>query len=342
MLALTVALTSCKKEDKDVAVDSVEITGITSTSLQVQQTLQLAVTVLPANATDQTVTWESTSISVASVSQAGLVTALSPGTTMIRVISNDDESKYDAFELTVTKIPHPVLGIIDFKTDSVWTITRDGVTQIWSDVVMVAFCKKDSYDGGSATDGFNADCRQNPGFGDLFSFPFVEQYKDVLCPAPWSFPTDEDFRTLDILLGGTGSGASFDNDPPGTPTLIGNYLTRWGATFGGRADANGQLASQLDNGRGSANYWSQSPNMNSDGTENLGMAHNMFVMMDNTPAPIMVPGSEGAGPGDCAVNWPGSWFVGTGCMTMGEIFARRTNPTGNNSRAAGYMIRCVR
>ncbi|MGM9873481.1 MAG: Ig domain-containing protein [Bacilli bacterium] len=72
-----------------VHVTGVTLSTVSSTGLFVDDTLQLEVTVLPENATDKTVSWTSTDTDVASVSDTGLVTALSKGTTTITVTSTD-------------------------------------------------------------------------------------------------------------------------------------------------------------------------------------------------------------------------------------------------------------
>ena len=70
-----------------VPVSSVSLSGsgVVSgkASMQTQTTLQLKTEVLPANATDKKVTWKSSDMSVATVTDAGLVKAVKAGTTKI-------------------------------------------------------------------------------------------------------------------------------------------------------------------------------------------------------------------------------------------------------------------
>lgn len=64
-------------------------------SMKVGDTEQLHVSVLPNNATDKTVAWETTDEMIATVSNKGLVTAIAPGHATIIVKSNDDNTKSD-------------------------------------------------------------------------------------------------------------------------------------------------------------------------------------------------------------------------------------------------------
>ena len=61
----------------------------TAAELNEGETLQLAATVLPENATDKSVTWTSSDEAVATVNNNGLVTAVAPGTATITATTND-------------------------------------------------------------------------------------------------------------------------------------------------------------------------------------------------------------------------------------------------------------
>jgi len=143
------------------------------------------------------------------------------------------------------------LGTVTRGTQE-WTISGNGITQIWSDAVTASGCQKTTFNGGTwDPPNFNADCRSNPGFpGDLFSWCAVIRFQDQLCPAPWRVPTREDFRDLDIAMGGTG------NSRTDLDFVNSNYITRWGGAFGGNCHFDGTLWNQ-----GSwASYWSQTEN----------------------------------------------------------------------------------
>jgi len=147
------------------------------------------------------------------------------------------------------------LGKVSFATDSIWVISGNGISQIWSDAVQTDSCSNKTTFNGSIFDRdindivFFVDCRSNPNYkGDLFSWLAVSEFKDVLCPYPWRVPTKQDFVNLNIALGGIEY-----NDQ--LSTIIQNkYLTDWGATYGGYSVLRGSLWSQ-NNG---AFYWSQS------------------------------------------------------------------------------------
>ena len=70
-----------------VPATSVTVTGNDGTSLAPTETRQLSATVLPANHTD-TITWSSSDDAVATVSSAGLVTAVADGTVTITARAN--------------------------------------------------------------------------------------------------------------------------------------------------------------------------------------------------------------------------------------------------------------
>lgn len=92
----------------DSATIFTPVTGITlshsSASLVPGDTLSLAATILPSGATEKSVTWSSNSTSVATVSQSGVVTAVSPGTAVIKVISIDNASATASCTVTVSSI----------------------------------------------------------------------------------------------------------------------------------------------------------------------------------------------------------------------------------------------
>jgi uncharacterized protein (TIGR02145 family) len=138
------------------------------------------------------------------------------------------------------------LGCVSFKTDSTWTVkSGDSIEQQWSDVVMATGCKKEDYYGG-VTDDYKDDCRQNEGYGDLFSGEMVSKYKDKLCPNGWRVPTRDDYASLITILK--------NNDDS-------YFFTRWGASLGGHCSSNSSLAMQ----GAEASYWSQSKHALDDG-----------------------------------------------------------------------------
>jgi len=90
----------------------VDVTGITVNpeilSLNAKDVKQLIKTIVPANATDQTVTWVSSNTAIATVDTLGRITAVAPGKATITVITNNNAQK-DSCMLTVNNVP--VTGI---------------------------------------------------------------------------------------------------------------------------------------------------------------------------------------------------------------------------------------
>jgi len=82
LLIILPAFFSCTEKEQEIRVESVTI-SIPSAELEIGKTLQLSATVTPTGATNKDITWSSSNPSVASISAAGLVTALSEGTTTI-------------------------------------------------------------------------------------------------------------------------------------------------------------------------------------------------------------------------------------------------------------------
>src|SRR5690606_14875785 len=86
-----------------VAVESVTITG--DDAGLTCQTINLSATVLPANATNKTVTWSSSDDALATVSDSGVVTLKAAGTVTITATA---DGKSDTHEITITD---PVVAV---------------------------------------------------------------------------------------------------------------------------------------------------------------------------------------------------------------------------------------
>ena len=82
------AITLTFEQDPFIAVTSVQIDPETA-ELEEGKTLELTATVLPDNATDKTVTWSTDNEDVATVSEDGVVTALTEGTATIIATSGE-------------------------------------------------------------------------------------------------------------------------------------------------------------------------------------------------------------------------------------------------------------
>lgn len=96
----------------DLTISNVDVTGVSLdqssatiyVGFAVGNTVQLTATVAPSNATDKSVSWESSNTSVATVSSAGLVTAVAVGTATITVTTTDG-SKTATCAITVENAP---------------------------------------------------------------------------------------------------------------------------------------------------------------------------------------------------------------------------------------------
>ena len=107
----TLFLFSCQKE-KNIEVSSVSITQATA-EMYIGETAQLSATVLPSDATEKTVSWTSSKLSVATVSSTGLVTAVAEGTSTITASAG---GKSGTCTVTVSKKVIDVSGIELSKT----------------------------------------------------------------------------------------------------------------------------------------------------------------------------------------------------------------------------------
>ena len=96
--------------DPPVLVEQIVLSPA-SLNLYPGDTQTLSATVLPGNADNKIVTWESSSTSVATVSNEGLVTAVAPGTCTIICRATDDSDVYAECQVTVSFVDNS--GIIN-------------------------------------------------------------------------------------------------------------------------------------------------------------------------------------------------------------------------------------
>ena len=120
-----------------------------------------------------------------------------------------------------------------------WEIESDDKTirQVWSDYI--------EYDGNNkASDGtlstFSDDYRDAaPGYrGYLYSWFYMIEHANDLCPSPWRVPTKDDCVNLDKALGGTGENVTH------VPDHLANYVDKWKVSYGGHVRADGTLQYQ--------------------------------------------------------------------------------------------------
>ena len=93
-------------DESTFVVDPILVTDITVTgtlSIEEGKTTQLTAGIEPANATNQLIDWTSSNENVATVSDSGLVTAVSAGTATITVTAKDGSGVYGNVTITVTE-----------------------------------------------------------------------------------------------------------------------------------------------------------------------------------------------------------------------------------------------
>lgn len=93
-LSAVISLGGCSKEESVPHVTGIELSE-NSIVLPIGGTVQLEATVLPENAAIDSLVWSSSDENVAEVDRRGLVTALTPGNTVIRVSCNGISSVCD-------------------------------------------------------------------------------------------------------------------------------------------------------------------------------------------------------------------------------------------------------
>lgn len=148
MFAFAVVLVGCK--DKKPEKINVTAAG-NKTTLLVGDTVQLTATVLPEGV-DQSVEWEAVMPNIASVSETGLVTAVSQGTTLVRAISKvnqvvgniaikvvveqeEGETRPDlgGYTITIAQASHALNEIDPFHENYVGTgIDQTAKQQAWN------------------------------------------------------------------------------------------------------------------------------------------------------------------------------------------------------------------
>ena len=93
----------------NITVNAIPVAGITvtgsSATVEEEGQLQLTASVVPNNATVQTVTWESNHTSIATVNTNGLVTGVSEGEARITATATDGSQVYGYIDITVTAKP---------------------------------------------------------------------------------------------------------------------------------------------------------------------------------------------------------------------------------------------
>ena len=124
-----------------VLPDSIEVNG--ETNLTVGDTAQFTATVNPSDADDKSVTWDTSNHDIATVTQDGKVTAVSPGLVDIIATSVVDENVFGSKSLTVEALPidyiisiaaleNPYLTIEDGTLELEYTVNPTDANIAWS------------------------------------------------------------------------------------------------------------------------------------------------------------------------------------------------------------------
>lgn len=108
-LGVVLAISSCKKDKETTKIPVIGVSlNKTSIDLKVGDDFQLLASVLPEDATDKRVTWDSDDESVATVDDKGLVKAVKVGKTKITVYTQDgDFTKVCEVTVGTTSVPEP-------------------------------------------------------------------------------------------------------------------------------------------------------------------------------------------------------------------------------------------
>lgn len=128
LIMLLTVFTSCEdKEEKDISssllkqikVESISLNS-SNLTLMVGESYNLTATVLPQNATKKSVIWSSSS-SIVSVSEIGLVTANAVGTAKVTATANDGSGIKAICTVSVNSISslNPITKE-DYETDNNW------------------------------------------------------------------------------------------------------------------------------------------------------------------------------------------------------------------------------
>lgn len=232
-----------------IAPVKIELSESSITLTEVGQTETLVAIVKPDDADDVVVQWSSDYPRIAAVDKNGTVTAILPGRAVITASVEGLEPVTCEVLVKMTLS----LGETNFLTTRTWTIGD----QVWSDAVMAEGCRKDYFDSYEQANGkeiFYADCRENGEFGDLFSWPAVDMYRNELCPDEWSVASALDFLNLDHTLNGT---AGNDTSRYEDKTSVARFAAAWGASFGGFCDYYGRADQETH-----AHYWTYDDEQN--------------------------------------------------------------------------------
>ena len=185
---------------KSVSLDKTEYTFNT-----IGNTLTLTATVLPADATDKSVSWSSSSDAVATVDASGKVTAVSKGTATIKAEAKDGSGKYASCSVTVkTTCPS---GAVDLGLSVYWGTTNIGASKpedygdyyAWGETEPKESYSWSTYKYGTSSSGPFFKYNTISSYGSVDDKTVLEPEDDVASVklgGKWRMPTDAEWTEL--------------------------------------------------------------------------------------------------------------------------------------------------
>ena len=188
-----------------VPVESVSLDKTEYTFNTIGNTLTLTATVLPADATDKSVSWSSSSDAVATVDASGKVTAVSKGTATIKAEAKDGSGKYASCSVTVNT-PCPS-GAVDLGLSVYWGTTNIGASKpedygdyyAWGETEPKESYSWSTYKYGTSSSGPFFKYNTSDSYGTVDNKTVLEPEDDVASVklgGEWRMPTDAEWTEL--------------------------------------------------------------------------------------------------------------------------------------------------
>ena len=188
-----------------VPVESVSLDKTEYTFNTIGNTLTLTATVLPADATDKSVSWSSSSDAVATVDASGKVTAVSKGTATIKAEAKDGSGKYASCSVTVNT-PCPS-GAVDLGLSVYWGTTNIGASKpedygdyyAWGETEPKESYSWSTYKFGTSSSGPFFKYNTSDSYGTVDNKTVLEPEDDVASVklgGEWRMPTDAEWTEL--------------------------------------------------------------------------------------------------------------------------------------------------
>ena len=188
-----------------VPVESVSLDKTEYTFNTIGNTLTLTATVLPADATDKSVSWSSSSDAVATVDASGKVTAVSKGTATIKAEAKDGSGKYASCSVTI-ETPCPS-GAVDLGLSVYWGTTNIGASKpedygdyyAWGETEPKESYSWSTYKYGTSSSGPFFKYNTSDSYGTVDNKTVLEPEDDVASVklgGEWRMPTDAEWTEL--------------------------------------------------------------------------------------------------------------------------------------------------